>query len=246
MADGIVKELPGPISPGTLARIGGALYLLIILGGAFGEAFIRGRLIVPDDARATAERILANEGLWRIGIASEIIMLVCTVALALILYVLLRPVSRDLALLAVLFNLTSIAIEATNELQLLLTLLPLTDAGLTGAFDRAQIDALSYLTATSYGYGFGVGLIFFGVECLILGVLISRSGYLPRAIGVLMLIAGACYLINMFAVILSPRLAAFLFPIGMLPALLGEGALCLWLLVKGVDESKWRARASAA
>ena len=127
-----------------------------------------------------------------------------------------------------------------------MTLLPLTDAGLTGAFDRAQIEALSYLTATSYGYGFGVGLIFFGFECLTLGVLIFRSGYLPRAIGVLMLIAGACYLINMFALILSPRLGAFLFPAGMFPALLGEGALCLWLLIKGVDESKWRARASAA
>jgi hypothetical protein len=246
MTDGMAEELPGPrTSPRTLARIGGVLYLLIILGGAFGEAFIRGRLIVPDDARATAERILANEGLWRIGIASEILMLVCTITLALILYVLLRPVSRDLALLAIFFNLISIAVEATNELNLLLTLLPLKDAGLSGTFDPAQIDALSYLTAASYGYGFGVGLVFFGFECLILGVLIFRSGYLPRAIGVLMLVAGACYLINMFALILSPRLAAFLFPVGMLPVLLGEGALCLWLLVKGVDESQWRARANA-
>ena len=233
----------GRASTQTLARIGGVLYLIIIVGGGFSEIFVRARTIVPSDPAATAANILSNELLWRVGIAGEYLMLVCTVALALILYILLRPVNRDLALLAVLFNLVSIAVEATNELRLLLSLLPLRSADSLGAFDPGQLQALSYLTTQSYGYGFGISLIFFGFECLVLAVLIYRSGYLPKTIGVLMGVAGVCYLGNMFALILSPSLADFLFPVAMLPVLLGEGSLALWLLVKGVDVPRWRARA---
>ena len=136
----------GRASTQTLARIGGVLYLIIIVGGGFSEIFVRARTIVPSDPAATAANILSNELLWRVGIAGEYLMLVCTVALALILYILLRPVNRDLALLAVLFNLVSIAVEATNELRLLLSLLPLRSADSLGAFDPGQLQALSYLT----------------------------------------------------------------------------------------------------
>ena len=240
------EALAGRTSPQLLARVGGVLYLIIIVGGAFGEAYIRGGRVVSGDATATAENILASETLWRVGIANEFFMLMCTVALALILYVLLRPVSRDLALLAVLFNLVSIAVEAVNEQNLLGALLPLSGAEFLRAFDPEQLHALSYLRMQAYEYGFGVSLLFFGCECLVLGVLIYRSGYLPKTIGILMLVAGVTYLVNMFAVIVAPPVAAFLFPVGMLPVLLGECSLCLWLLLKGVNESKWRARASAA
>src|SRR5688572_24402006 len=94
MHDMVEGGLGGRTSPQTLARIGGVLYLIIIVGGGFSEMFVRARTIVPGDPAATAANILSSELLWRVGIAGEFLMLVCTVALALGLYVLLRPVSR--------------------------------------------------------------------------------------------------------------------------------------------------------
>src|SRR5260370_651204 len=96
-------------SPRALARIGGLLYLVIIVLGLFEEAFVRNRIVVPGNAAATAANLRSLESLWRLGIAAESVLLICAIALTLIFYVLLRPVSRDLALLAVFFNLVSIA-----------------------------------------------------------------------------------------------------------------------------------------
>jgi hypothetical protein len=92
--------------------------------------------------------------------------------------------------------------------------------------------------------GFGFGLIFFGCGCLVLGWLIRRSGYLPWILGALIQLAGACYLVNSFALILAPSLAGALFPAIMLPPFVGETSLALWLLVKGVDLERWNARAA--
>jgi hypothetical protein len=88
-------------------------------------------------------------------------------------------------------------------------------------------------------------LIFFGCFCVVVGYLIFRSGYLPKTVGVLMQIAGLCYLTDSFALILSPSFADRLFPAILLPALVGEASLCLWLLARGVNVSKWQTRASA-
>lgn len=233
-------------SPQIYARIGGVLYLIIIIIGTLGEAAVRNTLIVSGDATATAERIRALEFLWRVGIAGELFLLICAVALTLIFYVLLRPVSRNLALLAVFFNLVSIALEGAASLHLMETLFPLGNANLLKVFDPKQLDALAYLSIRSHEYGFGVSLIFFGCVCLVVGYLIYRSGYLPKTVGVLMQIAGLSYLTNSFALILSPSLAHRLYPAILLPALVGEASLCLWLLAKGVNVSKWPARASAA
>lgn len=232
-------------SPRALARIGGALYLVIIVIGIWGEVFVRGRILVPSDAAATAANLRAHEALWRSGVAAELVLLISAVALLLILFVLLRPVSRDLALLAAFFNLVSIAVEATATLPLLGALFPLADARYLGAFEPAQRAALARMAIRSHAHGFGISLIFFGCFCLVVGYLIFRSGFLPKALGVLMQIAGLCYLVNTFALILAPALADRLFPAILLPAFVGEASLCLWLLVKGVDEERWNARAGA-
>lgn len=233
-------------SPQVLSRIGGVLYLIIITGGIFGEAFFRNRLIILGDAKATAANIRSLEPLWRFGTALEFFMLICTTALALILFVLLRRVSRDLALLAVFFNLVSIALEAANELQLLTALLPLGDAGYFRAFGPEQLYAMTSLSIQSYGYGFGVSLIFFGCECLVLGYLIFKSSFLPKAVGGLMQVAGLCYLTNSFALLVAPNFASQIFPAILVPAFVGEASLCLWLLVKGVNVGKWKAQANHA
>src|SRR5262245_51981282 len=230
-------------SPRALARLGGVLYLIIIVAGLFGEAFVRDRLIVSGDAAATAGNLRASELLWRAGIAGNLFHLACAVALTLIFYVLLRPVGRDLALLAAFFDLVSIVIEATSKLYLVAALFPLRSAEYLKVFEPEQLHALAYLSIRSHSYGFGISLIFFGCACLVLGYLIYRSGYLPRFLGVLMQIAGLCYLTNSFALILAPALANRIFPAILVPAFIGEASLCLWLIVKGVDLEKWKAQA---
>jgi hypothetical protein len=233
-------------SPQLYARIGGVLYLIIIVVGLFDEAFVRNRIIVSGDATATAANIRSLESLWRFGIAAEFFLLICGVALTLIFFVLLRPVNRDLALLAVFFNLVSLAVEAAVQLYLLGALFPLGKAEYLRAFEPEQLYALASLSVKSHGYGFGVALIFFGCVCLIDGYLIFRSGYFPKTIGVLMAIAGLSYLTNSFALILAPTFANRIFPAILVPAFVGEASLCLWLLVKGVNVPKWEERASAA
>jgi hypothetical protein len=227
-------------SPQLYARIGGFLYLIIIVLGIFGEAFVRDKLIVSGDAASTAANIRSMEPLWRFHIAAELFLLICAVVLLWIIFLLLRPVSRDLALLAVFFNLVSIVLEAAITMYLLGALFPLGTTGYLKAFAPGQLDAMASLSLRSHGYGFGLSLIFFGCFCLVVGYLIFRSGYLPKAIGVLMQLAGLCYLANSFALILSPSLADRLFPAILLPAFVGETSVCLWLLVKGVNVEKWR------
>ena len=228
-----------------LSRIGGVLYLIIIVIGLFGEAGIRDRIVVSGDAAATAANISSMEALWRFGIAAECFLLICTVALIPIFYVLLRPVSQELALAAVFFNLATVAVEADAALDLAAAMFPLGTAGYLKAFTPDQLYAMATIAIRSHSYGFGVALIFFGCECVLLGYLIFKSGYLPKTVGILMHIAGLCYLINSFALILSPHLANRLFPAILLPAFVGETSFCLWLLVKGVNEEQWRLQAGA-
>lgn len=184
-------DRPLELSPQAYARLGGALYLIVIAAGLFGELFVRGQLVVPGDATATLQNIKSSELLWRLGIAGNLFHLACAVALGFIFYVLLRPVSRDLALLAVLFNLVSITIEAVSKLFLLPALFMAGNAAYLQAFAPEQLDALAYLSNRSHTYGFNISLIFFGFECLLLGYLIFKSEYLPKVLGALMAIAGA-------------------------------------------------------
>lgn len=227
------------LSPQIYARIGGVLYLIIILGGVFAVIFVRGKLIVSGDAMATANNIMASQLMWRIGIAADLIMHVCDIPLMLIIYLLLRPVNRNLALLAVLFNLIQTAVLVANKLNLLQVLLLLGSADYLKALEPQQLYTLAYLPLKLHDYGFGIGLIFFGFVCLVQGYLIFRSGYLPRTIGVLMQIAGLCYLLDSFSMLLAPEFANMLFPAIMLPCLVAELSFCLWLIVKGVNLPKW-------
>lgn len=222
-------------SPQRYARLAGFLYLAIILLGSFGELFVRGTLVVSGDAAATADNILHSPFLWRAGIAGDLLMHVFDVPVILILYFLLRPVSRSLALLATLINLVQTAVLVANKLNLLLPLFLLEDAGQLKSFSAEQLHALSYLAIKAHGVGFGIGLIFFGVACLVRGYLIFRSGYFPRPLGVLVFVAGLSYLTNSFALLLAPSIAASIFPGVLIPAFVGELSFCLWLIVKGVD-----------
>jgi hypothetical protein len=229
-------------SPQMYARTGGILYLIIIAAGMFGELFVRGKLVVPGNAGATAHNIISHELLWRTGIAGDLLMHLCDIPLMFIFYVLLRPINKNLALLALLFNLVQTAVLVANKLNLLTVLLLSGNADYLKAFDPRQAQALVYLSIKSHENGFGVGLIFFGCACLVYGYLIFKSDYLPGALGIMLQIAGLWYLANSFALIIVPEFAGMLFPFILLPSFIAELSLCLWLLVKGVDISKWNKR----
>ena len=232
-------------SPQVYARIGGVLYLIIIVIGFCSQFFVRDKLAVSGDVAATANNIAVSESLWRISIAGELILLVCAVALTLILYVLLRPVNKNLALLAVFFNLVEFPIEAVSKLCLFAALFLSGNADYLKAFEPHQLQALVKLSLKLHDYGFGIDLVFFGFACLVYGYLLFRSGYFPRTLGVLMAIAGLSYLANSFTLILAPAFAETIFLILVL-ALIGELSLCLWLIVKGVNVQRWKEQASAA
>jgi hypothetical protein len=226
----------------TTARIGGLLYLVLILAGMFSVIFVRDKLIVSGDATATASNIMASQLLWRAGIVSDIVMHGLDIPIMLIIYVLLKPVNKNIALLALLFNLIQTAVLVANKLNLVAALLPLESVDYLKSIEPHQLYAQVYISLKLHDIGFGIGLIFFGFTCLVNGYLIFRSGYLPGIIGVLMQIAGLCYLANSFILLLFPKFASIIF---MMPCLVAELSFCLWLIVKGVRLIKWEEKVNA-
>jgi uncharacterized protein DUF4386 len=214
------------VQPDRYARIGGALYLVIIVLGIVGPLLTREILLVPGDAGATARNIAASPGLWRLGIAFDVVAQVCDVPVMLILFLLLSPVNKNLARLALLFNVVQTAALVANQLTLVA-------AQLTSAGQPALTD----IAIRAYSYGEALGLVFFGFTCLLEGYLIRHSGYLPSILGVLMQIAGVAYVGNSFLLLIAPDAASILF---LIPTVVAELSLALWLVVKRVDVAKFR------
>lgn len=231
-------------SPQLYARTGGALYLALIGLGIYLQ-IVMGRVIVSGDATATAANLVAMASQWRLAMAGELLALACVTALAMIYFVLLRPVSRELNLLATFLRMIGIAVEVMATLSLASALFPLDSAAYLAAFTADERHAMAYLAIKSHGHGYAIALLFFGFTFLFHGRLIFRSGYLPRVLGLLIQIAGVAYLINSFALFLAPGSQARLFPLILAPAFVAELSLCVWLLVKGVDIEAWQARQRA-
>lgn len=229
-------------APRAHARFGGLLYLFIIVAAGFAEAYVRDRLIVGGDPAASIRNIAASPGLWRVSIALELAVVVCALVLAVIEYRLLEPVDRTVALMALLTNGVSIGLEAVDKV-LLLWVAAIVDAP-TGV--DASRDAFAGLVLKAHTMCFDVSLLIFGVVCLLLGRLLYRAGYFPRALGVAMQVSGVVYLVACAAALFLPRLADLLLPGILVVPLIGESSFCLWLLVKGVDEAGWRRRFDAA
>ena len=229
--------------PAAYARIAGLGYLIIIAAGIFAEFFIRSSLIVVGDATATATNIAASEPLFRAGIASDLIMLVCDVLVALALYVVLKPVNKSLSLLAAFFRLVHAAVYGVNLLNLVVVALLAGGAGYLAALQPDQSNALAMLFINAHKYGYAIGLVFFGFHCMVLGYLVFKSGFLPRILGILLLIASIGYLVDSFANVLLPNYADYepvLTFVVFVPAFVAELSLCLWLLLKGVNVPRMR------
>jgi len=232
-------------SPKTYARVAGLLYLIVIVAGIFAEIFVRGQLVVANDAAATAHNIVTHELRYRLGFAAELIALSCNVPLALIFYELFKVVNRRVTLLAVFFSLVGTAIEGVDLLNHLAPLTLLGGGGYLSAIPAEQLQAQAYLSLRLFELGFAICLVFFGLFCVSLGYLIFRSGFLPRIIGVLLAFQGLCYLANSFTDFLAPKYAALVFSVLVVSAV-GEISLCLWLLVMGVNVAKWNEKARLA
>jgi hypothetical protein len=220
-------------SPLVYARIAGFLYLLIIVFGILSEMGIRSSLIVKGDAAATAINILASQSLFRTGFAADSIMLLCDVAVAVLFYVLLKPVSKTLALTAAAFRLTQAAILGFNLLNYYAPMLLLGEQQYWTAFKPGQLHALVMLFLDLHSHGYDLGLLFFGFSNLILGYLVIKSDYFPGVLGYGLIAAAVVYLAGSYTRFLLPGYASLLAPIYIVP-LIAELAFCLWLLIKGV------------
>jgi Domain of unknown function (DUF4386) len=232
-------------SPRLAARIAGALYLISGEAFAYAENSVRGKLIAFDDAAATAHNILSHQAQYRLAFVLELLPLYIVVTL--ILYYLLKPVNGSLSLLAAVFSFVGCTISAFASLLHFAPLVLLKSASSSAAFSTAQWQSLALLCLKLGTQATNIMMAFFGFYCLLIGYLILRSIFLPRIIGVFLMIAGLCYLTHYFATFLALPLANYLFRYIVLPAgILGEGSLILWLLVMGVNTQRWKEQACRA
>lgn len=220
-------------------RIAGLLYLTIIICGIFAEFFVRQSLKVAGDATATASNIMTSESLFRLGIAADLVMIMSDVALALIFYVLLKKVNQSLSLLAAFFRLGQATILGLNLLNLFAVIQLLSGDGFLSTFEAGELHSLAYLFFNAHGTGYSIAMVFFGFSILVLGYLIFKSGYIPKALGAMLIFASLGYLVDSFAKFLMPNYASYegLFTmVVFVPAFISELALCLWLLIKGLKD----------
>ena len=176
---------PRPERPSTdtYARVAGILYLIIIVCALFSEVIVRSGMVVPGDAIATASNISRSEFLFRVGLVSDLIAFLSDVVVAVLLYILLRPVSQVLSLTAAGFRLTGTAIYGVNLLNHLAPLLLLGGSGFLGVFDRGQVEGLALFFLELHGHGYDLGLVFFGGHCLAIGYLLYKSDFVPKILG---------------------------------------------------------------
>lgn len=227
-----------------LARFTGLAYLGIILSGLFAEAFVRLSVIAPGDAAATTANIANAATLFRGGIVADLLMVSFDVAVAVGLYALLKHVHRPLAMLAAALRLIQAAVIATNLMNMT-SALQLATGTARDALGAAATEALVLAAMDLHGVVYDLGLVFFGLACVVLGHLLRVSRLVPTVIAVGLSVAGVVYLVGSFAALFSPPLAAALDPMYGL-ALLGELGVAGWLVTKGLGTSTTTTRMPAA
>lgn len=221
-----------------LARLTGAAYLLIFVLAIFANATMMG-IGVKGDPAATMAALLARLPLFRLAAAAFIVVLIADVLISWALFYLLAPVGRRRSLLTALFRLVYTGMFAAVALDFV-RILEVVE--MDPALDPATAQMQVYLAFRSYGAGFAVSLIFFAAHLGLLGYLIIRSEYLPSVIGGLVMLAGFGYALDGFGTLLFETYGPYgglMTLVVIVPALVGEGLLCLWLLFRGVDAARW-------
>ncbi|GGL70808.1 DUF4386 domain-containing protein [Wenxinia marina] len=222
---------PSPFAPLT-ARRAGLLYLVIIVCGLSAELALRGPLVDLADAAGTADAIRAAPGLFRLAIGADIVMALADAALALLLYRLLKPVDAGLALAAMVFRLLQSGLIASGLMFQQAAWLALSGTQDLSGLAPGQAEALAALMLNLHAHGYDLGLVFFGVNSVLTGLLLWRSGFAPRPLGAGLALAGAVYLTGSALRFAAPAaFEAFAPAYGI--TILAEGAVCLWLLLAG-------------
>ncbi|MEO1964258.1 DUF4386 domain-containing protein [Hyphomonas sp.] len=233
--------------PVRTARLAGLAYLYIIFAGLFAEIGVRGQLVSYTDPAGTAAKILASEMLYRAGFVAELLMTAADILVALCLYRILLVVDRHVSLAGLVFRLISAAIAGTKALFFLMPLILLHMDPQTSGFSAGELERLSVLSLRLHGQAYNISLVFFGFDCLIIGWLIWKSGFLPRLIGTGIVVAGVCYLVTSLMIFLTPALAASgWFMLLFVPCLIAEAALAVWLMIRGINAQAWKKAAIAA
>jgi len=227
-------------SPLSVARLAGFLYLLDIPRGIFGGLSVASRLVVSGDGAATANNIMASELLFRLGIVSNLLSPIVMLLVALVLYQLLKPVNQIMALLMVSFVVIGVPIAMLNDLNHLAVLQLLSGADYLKVFTADQLNALVLLFLRLHSRGGTIAFIFWGLWLFPLGYLVFKSGFIPKILGILLMIGCFGYLVDSFAAFLLPdskvSIALFTF--------WGEVLFPSWLLIKGVNVEQWKQRAA--
>jgi hypothetical protein len=218
------------------ARFAGILLVVSVVAGGFGESYVPGKLMVAASAQETALRVGASIGLFRAGFAAYLVEAACDLTLTAVFYALLRPVSRPLALIAACFGIFGTTTFAVGEIFYFAAALPAIDNDVIRTLTPDARITFTYLCLTLYGYVFVLFTGFYGVAMMLRGYLILRSAYLPRALGGLVILGGAGFLLKNIATILAPRYDSTLY---IAPMMLAMVATAVWLLVKGIKPQQW-------
>lgn len=234
------------VSIGRLARIAGFMYLAIFVLWPLSTVVGRATIVVGGDAAMTAQNLVANEGLFRWGMAGQSIVILIEIVMAALLYVIFRPVSRSVSLAAAFARMSEGVIMAVNLVTAFIAMSAVGGAGYLAAFGREQLDAVGMLLLEANEFGDLVWGLFFALHLALLGYLVYRSGFFPKLLGLLLAIAGAGYLLQSVGTIVAPSLDRTLATLVPVLAVPGELAFALWLVIKRIDADAWNRRALEA
>jgi hypothetical protein len=234
------------ISPKRLARIAGVLYLLVAIFGGFAEGYMEPQIYVAGNAAATAANVVANPGLIRIGVVSDLLDQVFFVFLALTLYIVLNHVHKSTARAMVVLVALAAGVESLNSAFEFQGLRVATDSSYAAAFGAAGSNALVMLLIETHHYGLLIAQLFFGLWLAPLGYLAYKSGLFPRALGVLLVVACVCYLVDLLAAFLLPDVGTAIHGFITLPPAIAEFWMLAYLLIVGVRTPKPEGRVLSA
>lgn len=217
------------VSPRLAGRIAGWGILAMALIAPFAEFYVRQRLVVQGDPAATATNLTTHETLFRLGIVAFLVVIILDVMVAWGLYVVLKPVSASVSVLMAWARLVFAALFAVAVVNLLTAVHLVTDPTYRAAFGPSQLNAQMMASLNAFSAGWAVALVFFGIHLMLIGYLAWKSGWMPKVVGILLVIAGLGYAADSFILFLVPDYVA----VAALFTFVGELVLALWLVIRG-------------